>query len=59
MWFTEKGGNKIGRITTAGVVTELAVPTAGSQPFGITLGLDGSLWFTEQNGNRIGKVVVS
>ena len=56
LWFTEKGSNAIGRITTTGVVTELAVPTAGSPPCGLTVGLDGTLWFTELNGNRIGKV---
>ena len=28
LWFTEYGGNKIGRITTAGVITEFAIPTA-------------------------------
>jgi len=27
LWFTENGGNKIGRITTAGAVTEYTVPT--------------------------------
>ena len=33
LWFTETrlAGNKIGRITTAGVVTEFSTPTAGSQ----------------------------
>jgi len=32
LWFAEADGNNIGRITTAGVVTEYAVPTAGSNP---------------------------
>ena len=40
-------GNRIGRITTAGVITEFTVPTADSPPFGITAGPDGALWFTE------------
>ena len=40
-------GNKIGRITTAGVITEFPVPTAGSSPVGIAAGPDGNLWFTE------------
>ena len=49
LWFTELVGNKIGRITTAGVViTEYTVPTAGSSSVDITAGPDGALWFTEQ-----------
>src|SRR6266581_2989335 len=27
LWFTEGGGNKIGRITTAGAITEFPIPT--------------------------------
>jgi len=36
----------------AAAITEFAVPTAGSFPFGITAGPDGHLWFTEGSGNR-------
>ena len=51
---------KIGRITTAGVVTnEFAVPTANGQPFGIAAGPDGALWFTEQRGNKIGRITTA
>ena len=32
-------------------VTEYAVPTAGSRPYGITTGPDGNLWFTESFGH--------
>jgi streptogramin lyase len=56
LWFTEYGGNKIGRITTAGSITEFAIPTANSGPTGITAGHDGNLWFTESNGNKIGRI---
>ena len=38
LWFTELTANKIGRITTAGVVTEYPIATANSQPDGIALG---------------------
>jgi streptogramin lyase len=48
LWFTERIGNKIGRITTAGVITEFPIPTDSvSLPRGITSGPDGALWFTE------------
>ena len=32
LWFTEQTANKIGRITTAGVITEFPIPTANSLP---------------------------
>jgi streptogramin lyase len=54
LWFTENSGNKIGRITPGGSVTEFA--TAGGQPWGITRGPDGNLWFTAALGNYIGPI---
>src|SRR5713101_7916687 len=60
LWFTENTGNKIGRITTSGVITEFAVPTSGSSPFGITKGPDGNLWFTEFFGvGKIGRITTA
>jgi len=59
LWFTELDSNKIGRITTAGVITEYAVPTVGSQPARITTGSDGALWFTEAKGNNIGRITTA
>jgi virginiamycin B lyase len=56
LWFAEYLGNKIGRITPKGVITEFGVPTTNSAPFGITIGLDGNLWFTESQGNQIGLI---
>ena len=55
LWFTEKLGNKIGRITTSGVVTEFLLPVDLSSPQQITPGSDGNLWFAEF-GNRIGRI---
>ncbi len=42
LWFAEFNGNTIGRMTTAGDVTEFAL-AGGSQPTGITAGPDGAL----------------
>ena len=57
IWFTEGFGNKIGKITTAGVITEYTMPTAESGPNVIISGPDGNLWFIEsQNANKIGKI---
>jgi virginiamycin B lyase len=54
LWFTEPGGggsvvqpDRIGRISTAGVVEEFTLPRANSYPSGITAGPDGALWFAE------------
>jgi virginiamycin B lyase len=32
------------------------VPTASSQPQGITVGGDGNIWFTEESANKIGSI---
>ncbi len=52
-------GNRIGQITTAGVVTEFPLPSANSNPRTITAGPDGNLWFTEDLGNRIGRITTA
>lgn len=40
----------------AATVTEYEIPTATSQPTGITVGPDGALWFTEENGHKIARI---
>src|ERR1700743_2564700 len=52
LWFVEYLGNKIGRITTTGAITEFPVPTSGGGPAGITTGPDGALWFAELGGGK-------
>jgi streptogramin lyase len=59
LWFTELNGNKIGRVTITGTFTEFPIPTANSQPHGITAGPDGALWFAEFNGNKIGRITTT
>ncbi len=58
LWFTESDGNRIGKITTAGVITDFPVPTPFSNPARITAGPDGNLWFTETLGNKIGRITL-
>ena len=53
LWFTEFFVGKIGRITTAGAVTEF--PAAGN-PQLIALGADGNVWFTETTVDKIGRM---
>jgi streptogramin lyase len=55
LWFIESASKKIGRITTAGVVTEYAIPAStypgglsavvNTYPHVIAAGADGNLWF--------------
>jgi virginiamycin B lyase len=52
-WFAEFNTDRIGRITTNGVLTEYILPPR-SQPFGIAAGPDNNLWFTEFKANQIG-----
>jgi streptogramin lyase len=44
------------RVARAQVITEFPVPTAGSDPLGITVGSDGNLWFTEFFVGKIGRI---
>jgi hypothetical protein len=61
MWFTESAANKIGRITTDGIITEFPIPTAasGPGPEGITTGPDGNVWFTELGARKIGRITIA
>lgn len=65
LWFTESGGNKIGRInlndlgkpaSPDAAIDEFPIPTAGSTPAYITAGPDGNLWFTEYMSHKIGRI---
>ena len=66
MWFTDYGeglGERIGRITMAGEITQFAVPkvdVAGvlmaPAPYGIATGAEGEIWFTEFSGNQLARI---
>lgn len=61
MWFTEKMGNKIGRIATeapelVGSVTQYAVPTPRAGLYGIAPGPDGAMWFGESRAGAVGRI---
>jgi virginiamycin B lyase len=46
LWFTEPGDARIGRITTAGVITEFPAPAG---PVALVPAFDGAMWFTARN----------
>jgi streptogramin lyase len=55
LWFTEENGDRIGRITTAGSITEVQL-ASGTHPTKIAAGPDGRLWFTESGTNQVGAI---
>jgi streptogramin lyase len=62
LWFTETQGQKIGKITPSGSITEYSLPS-GHMPYFITSDGSGNLWFTErQTGstpeNMVGKISI-
>lgn len=50
IWFTDSGGNSIGRMSPTGVLRQFALPKRNAQPVGIAAGPDGRMWFTEGGG---------
>jgi virginiamycin B lyase len=56
LWFTVYGDSKIGKITTAGAITEYASVASG--PAGITSG-PGGLWFASQGSGSIAQTTLS
>lgn len=56
VWFTDLKKHVIGRITTAGTITEFKL-MSGVKEFGITPGTPGTLWFADDT--KIGKITTS
>jgi virginiamycin B lyase len=60
LWFTYQdltnGTARVGRITTAGRVSLIPVPTSNSTPEGIVLGPSNAMWFTEASAGNLGRV---
>lgn len=56
VWYTQREGSRIGRITASGAITEYQIPTYNSFPVDIAAGSDGALWFTEWLGQKIGRI---
>jgi virginiamycin B lyase len=59
LWFVEINGNKIGRITTSGIISEFTIPTPNARPHAIVTGPDRALWFTEWGSNQIGRITIN
>ena len=56
IWFTERLGNKIGRLNPAnGQITEYPIPTADSRPMGIAIAPNGHVWFAQNNSDKMAR----
>jgi RHS repeat-associated protein len=58
LWFVENAGNKLVKMTTAGVMTEYSLP-ASSAPDDVAYGPDGKLYVTASGTNKILQVSTS
>jgi virginiamycin B lyase len=58
-YFTERDGNRIGRLFGDVVSNEYPIPTAAADPLQITAGADGSIWFSELAGKQLGRLRLS
>ncbi len=56
VWFAEMGGNKIGRITPNGEITEFPLPTPDSGPYVPAFDNSGRVWFAESTANKIARL---
>jgi virginiamycin B lyase len=65
-WFVELSGgadglvtdgNRVGRITMRGAVSEFAMPAPGPSPINIAVGPDRNIWYTR--GSRLGRVTAA
>ena len=56
VWATLLGSNQIGRLDlVTHVLTKYPIPTANSEPTGITAG-GGYIWFVERKGDNLGQL---
>lgn len=59
LWFAEVTGNRIGRITPSGEVSDYRVPWDAAQPVVTAAGPDGNIWFTMPPRSSIGRLLLS
>jgi virginiamycin B lyase len=55
VWGTLQSGNALVRISPAGQITEIEVPTRASTPTDIAVDATGAVWFLEFRANKVGR----
>ncbi|HKF45678.1 MAG TPA: hypothetical protein VKG01_21500 [Thermoanaerobaculia bacterium] len=58
VWFAELDGNRIGRISPAGVITEFFIADQSGLEY-VTTGPDGNLWYTAGARSKVGRLTPS
>jgi len=56
LWFTEFNAERLSRITTDGVITEVQKVRGG--PWGIGRGAGNTIWLTQFEGNKVGRFTI-
>jgi streptogramin lyase len=49
IWFTDSGGNMVGRMSPSGVLRQFPLPRRQAEPDAIVAGPGGRMWFTESS----------
>lgn len=57
-FFSTSRNDKVGRITTSGIITELGSLAPNSYPNQLAIGKNGNLYFTEYNTGNLGEVTI-
>lgn len=57
MWFTDSNG-LVGRVTSSGAISELALPAPASEPDGITAGPGRTIWVAESGADAVVRISV-
>lgn len=59
LWFTERIGDRVARITPGGAVTEFSMGISGANAHDIAAGPDGNLWFTDFGHGRVDRMTTA
>jgi virginiamycin B lyase len=59
LWFAGNQGFGVGRVTTAGAVLTVTIPSPRSQPNGIAVGPDSNIWYVDGSAIKVGRISLS
>jgi virginiamycin B lyase len=57
LWFSEAAGNRIGKITMGGVISEYPAPSRNSGPRAVIVIPDGRVFFSQYDAGQIGEII--
>jgi len=56
LWFGERYGRRIGRLTPSGRLSAVSLPTPDGEPRGLVAGPGDALWYSDPGSNSIGRL---